>query len=93
MHDMSTGIRWLQEGYSDWNDGATQCQALGGQLAILNTALRQAAAFAIKPADWSGWFGDDFYSFWVGGVLYIAIDSQYYAKAKPGAGACWRWTI
>ena len=42
---------------------------------------------AATLADWFGWFGDDFYSFWVGGVLYIAIDSQYYAKAKPGAAA------
>lgn len=30
-------------------------------------------------------FGDDFYSFWAGGVLYLSINSQYYRDTEAAA--------
>lgn len=32
-------------------------------------------------------FGDDYFSFWVGGVLYVAVNSQYYHKLCVNAEA------
>ena len=55
-----------------------------------NHDLGQGVPTPRSLSEYTDAFGDDYFSFWMGGVFYIAINSQYYAQGGQPADAAQR---